>query len=394
MFETQQREIAHINALRRRASAPRRPRPARRRAGSRRSTGWSACRAGARRHAVRLRVPGARRGALAAADARGRRARLPGPHRARARAADAAARRAPRPARRERCRQVHADARRSPASSPPLAGRRVEGHGLVIGYFAQHQLEQLRPDESPLAHLARAEPATRELELRSYLGHFDFRGAMADAPVGDVLRRRALAPGAGDDRAAAPQPAAARRADQPPRPRDAPRADARAGRVRGQPGAGLARPRAAAHRLRRLPAGGRRRARSSSTATSTTTWRGSPSAATREAAPATAPAECAGPGRTARAARDRRPRTGRHDSRSVGRWSRRRGQLERQIASLEAEKRQLEAALADVAFYAPADRRRSAGRDAPLRRGRARRSSDAEERWLAVQAELEAIGEP
>jgi ATP-binding cassette subfamily F protein 3 len=29
----------------------------------------------------------------------------------------------------------------------PLAGRRVEGHGLVIGYFAQHQLEQLRPDE-------------------------------------------------------------------------------------------------------------------------------------------------------------------------------------------------------------------------------------------------------
>ena len=54
----------------------------------------------------------------------------------------------------------------------------------MIGYFAQHQLEQLRPDESPLQHLARAEPATRELELRSYLGHFDFRGAMADAPVG------------------------------------------------------------------------------------------------------------------------------------------------------------------------------------------------------------------
>jgi len=66
----------------------------------------------------------------------------------------------------------------------PLAGRRVEGHGLVIGYFAQHQLEQLRSDESPLAHLTRAEPATRELELRTYLGHFDFRGEMADAPVG------------------------------------------------------------------------------------------------------------------------------------------------------------------------------------------------------------------
>jgi len=66
----------------------------------------------------------------------------------------------------------------------PLAGRRLEGHGLVTGYFAQHQLEQLRPDESPLQHLARAEPASRELDLRTYLGHFDFRGAMADAQVG------------------------------------------------------------------------------------------------------------------------------------------------------------------------------------------------------------------
>ena len=66
----------------------------------------------------------------------------------------------------------------------PLAGRRVEGHGLAIGYFAQHQLELLRPDESPLRHLALEEPKTRELELRSYLGRFDFRGAMADTPIG------------------------------------------------------------------------------------------------------------------------------------------------------------------------------------------------------------------
>jgi ATP-binding cassette subfamily F protein 3 len=65
----------------------------------------------------------------------------------------------------------------------PLAGRRVAGHGLASGYFAQHQLEQLRPDESPLQHLARQEPRTREQELRDYLGGFDFRGAMADAPV-------------------------------------------------------------------------------------------------------------------------------------------------------------------------------------------------------------------
>jgi len=63
-------------------------------------------------------------------------------------------------------------------------GRRVEGKGLAIGYFAQHQLEQLRSEESPLQHLIRMEPATREQDLRNYLGGFDFRGVMADAAVG------------------------------------------------------------------------------------------------------------------------------------------------------------------------------------------------------------------
>ncbi|HEY9445961.1 MAG TPA: ATP-binding cassette domain-containing protein, partial [Burkholderiales bacterium] len=40
----------------------------------------------------------------------------------------------------------------------PLAGRRLEGRGLAVGYFAQHQLEQLRPAESSLQHLLRQEP--------------------------------------------------------------------------------------------------------------------------------------------------------------------------------------------------------------------------------------------
>ena len=66
---------------------------------------------------------------------------------------------------------------------PLLEGRRVEGHGLEIGYFAQHQVEQLRGDESPLRHLLRQEPRARDQELRNYLGGFDFRGEMADAPV-------------------------------------------------------------------------------------------------------------------------------------------------------------------------------------------------------------------
>ena len=59
---------------------------------------------------------------------------------------------------------------------PLAAGERTEGKGLAIGYFAQHQLEVLRPEESPLQHLVRLDPRTREQELRDYLGGFDFRG--------------------------------------------------------------------------------------------------------------------------------------------------------------------------------------------------------------------------
>ncbi len=65
----------------------------------------------------------------------------------------------------------------------PLSGQRFEGKGLAIGYFAQHQLEQLRPNESPLWHLIHQEPRTKEQLLRDYLGGFDFRGGMADAPI-------------------------------------------------------------------------------------------------------------------------------------------------------------------------------------------------------------------
>lgn len=64
----------------------------------------------------------------------------------------------------------------------PLAGKRVEGKDLNIGYFAQHQLEQLRPDESPLQHMLKLDPLTREQEHLNYLGGFDFKGDMARAP--------------------------------------------------------------------------------------------------------------------------------------------------------------------------------------------------------------------
>ncbi len=58
------------------------------------------------------------------------------------------------------------------------------GQGLQIGYFAQHQLEQLREDESPLQHLRRKAPEEREQVLRDFLGRFKFSGDMASSPVG------------------------------------------------------------------------------------------------------------------------------------------------------------------------------------------------------------------
>ncbi len=56
------------------------------------------------------------------------------------------------------------------------AGRKNEGRGLATGYFAQHQLETLRTEESPLQHMMRLDPSSREQDMRNYLGGFDFRG--------------------------------------------------------------------------------------------------------------------------------------------------------------------------------------------------------------------------
>ncbi len=69
---------------------------------------------------------------------------------------------------------------------PPLAGELALSKHLTIGYFAQHQLEQLRADDTPLAHLRRLEPSVREQELRDFLGGFDFRGDAVEAPIGPL----------------------------------------------------------------------------------------------------------------------------------------------------------------------------------------------------------------
>lgn len=72
----------------------------------------------------------------------------------------------------------------------PLAGERTEARELRIGYFAQHQLEQLSREDSPLGHLRRTggelAGAATEQELRTFLGGFGFSGDRVFEPVGPL----------------------------------------------------------------------------------------------------------------------------------------------------------------------------------------------------------------
>jgi len=64
-----------------------------------------------------------------------------------------------------------------------LDGERTVNRHTLTGYFAQHQLELLRMDCSPLWHVQRQAPDMKEQELRNHLGHFGFRGERIDDPV-------------------------------------------------------------------------------------------------------------------------------------------------------------------------------------------------------------------
>ncbi len=66
---------------------------------------------------------------------------------------------------------------------PTLSGKRKEARDIRIGYFAQHQLEQLRSEDSALKHLQRLDPSATEQELRNFLGGFGFDGDAALNPV-------------------------------------------------------------------------------------------------------------------------------------------------------------------------------------------------------------------
>ena len=67
---------------------------------------------------------------------------------------------------------------------PPLSGEFALAKAVKVGYFAQHQLEYLDPEGTPLSHLTALAPDARELELRSFLGGFGFSGDKVTDPVG------------------------------------------------------------------------------------------------------------------------------------------------------------------------------------------------------------------
>lgn len=65
----------------------------------------------------------------------------------------------------------------------PLSGKYETFSGLTIGYFAQHQIEQLQLTQTPLEHLHAIANGATEQQLRNFLGGFDFSGDMALTPV-------------------------------------------------------------------------------------------------------------------------------------------------------------------------------------------------------------------
>ena len=64
-----------------------------------------------------------------------------------------------------------------------LKGERVLSKDTKIGYFAQHQLELLQPDRSPIDQLRDVAPDDREQDHRNYLGRFGFGGERIFEPV-------------------------------------------------------------------------------------------------------------------------------------------------------------------------------------------------------------------
>lgn len=62
-------------------------------------------------------------------------------------------------------------------------GQIIQSNQLNIGYFAQHQLDTLRDDQSPVWHIQKLSPEAKEQDIRNFLGGFHFVGDMATQPI-------------------------------------------------------------------------------------------------------------------------------------------------------------------------------------------------------------------
>jgi ATP-binding cassette subfamily F protein 3 len=268
----------------------------------------------------------------------------------------------------------------------PAAGHRFAGQGLEIGYFAQHQLEQLRPERSPLGHLAALDPGAREQDLRNYLGGFDFRGDMADAAVGRF---------SGGEKSRLVLALLVRQRpnllllDEPTNHLDLEMRHALTRALAGFNGSLVlvshdrALLRTACDEFVLVADG-----------------RASPFGGDLDDYLAWLTARRAGrPGNGQAERQERLQARAAAASERQARLARRRpllkesARLEQVLARLQSEQREVEAALADTALYERGDAgriRELAGRQAAL----AHSISSAEERWLAVQLELEELGEP
>ncbi|HET6468194.1 MAG TPA: ABC-F family ATP-binding cassette domain-containing protein [Geminicoccaceae bacterium] len=69
---------------------------------------------------------------------------------------------------------------------PPMSGTLTRARGLQVGFFAQHQIEDLEPAENGLQHLRRLLPDERDERLRARLGRFGLGQHKADTPAGQL----------------------------------------------------------------------------------------------------------------------------------------------------------------------------------------------------------------
>jgi ATP-binding cassette, subfamily F, member 3 len=69
---------------------------------------------------------------------------------------------------------------------PLIEGERTTARDLELGYFAQHQIDELDLDASPLLALRRLAPQAREQDLRDWLGRFGFGGERVEQPIRDA----------------------------------------------------------------------------------------------------------------------------------------------------------------------------------------------------------------